>query len=413
MAPGLLRAHPVFRSVLAARAVSALGDRFSLVAVPVLALSSAGATAGQVALLWTVQLLPGAVLALPAAANLVGRPERAAMIACDLLRAVLLLGVFGLAAGGELRLWHLFAVVPAIGVLTTVFDVGAQAYVPRIVDRADYAEANSRFTQAQSAADVAGPLVAGVLIGFAGAGTALLVDAVSFVLSAVFLAPIRPVHDQPAEVVASGWWRNLRDGLRFVAGSPVLRGLVAAFALFNFGGAVVSSLWFAYLLDYLRLTPSVTGGLITVGGVSGLVAALATGRVLRRASPRVVLPVSLVVIVVSLWFVPLAAIWSPVTLLAAYQALFGAGVAFFAVTAATVRQLLTPVEQQGRVYAVFYTFSLLTVPFGGLLGSVLATSFSPVVAIAAGAGVAATSLLTLRRYHSGNVDLADRHPDLV
>ncbi|QFU88543.1 MFS transporter [Amycolatopsis sp. YIM 10] len=413
MAPGLLRAHPVFRSVLAARAVSALGDRFSLVAVPVLALSSAGATPGQVALLWTVQLLPGAVLALPAAANLVGRPERAAMIACDLLRAVLLLGVFGLAAGGELRLWHLFAVVPAIGVLTTVFDVGAQAYVPRIVDRADYAEANSRFTQAESAADVAGPLVAGVLIGFAGAGTALLVDAVSFVLSAVLLAPIRAVHDQPVEVAASGWWRNLRDGIRFVAGSPVLRSLVAAFALFNFGGAVVSSLWFAYLLDHLRLPPSVTGGLITVGGVSGLVAALATRRVLGVVSSRVVLPVSLVVIVVSLWFVPLAALGSPVLLLAAYQALFGAGVAFFAVTAATVRQLLTPVGQQGRVYAVFYTFSLLTVPIGGLLAGVLASSFSPVVAIVAGAAIAATSLLTLVSYRSGNVDLADRHPDLL
>jgi MFS family permease len=390
---GLLRTNPAFRSLWAARAVSSLGDRFSLLAVPALALSSAAATPGQVALLWTVQMLPGAVLSVPVAAWLAGCRERRVMMVCDLLRAVVLGVLALLAAWDGLVLWHLFAGVVASGVLTTVFDVCAQSYGPRLTGRADYAEANTRFAQSASGADIAGPAVAGVLVAVSGAGTALLVDATSFLVSLALLARLREVAGAaPAHV--DGRWARLRAGVRFVARQPGLRALVLAFASFNLGGAVFAALWFPYLVTTLGLSASVAGALITVGGVSALAAALASGRI-ARLGPRVLLPGALVAIVVALWLPGLAG-GHPVPFLVAYQVVFGFAVVLFSVTAATVRQWLTPLDYQGRVYAVVYTCALGTVPVGGLLASMVASWTSTTTAVLAGAGIASVSLVTLR-----------------
>ncbi|HET9141711.1 MFS transporter [Actinophytocola sp.] len=397
-AGGLLRHHPGFRSLWSAGAISAFGDRFSLLAVPVIAMSEAGATPGQVALLWTLQLLPGVMLAMPLAAFLVARPERSIMVGCDLARLLLLCALFVLMSQQGLRWWHLVVGVLAIGLATTVFDVCAQGYFPRIVDRRDYAEANSRFAQAGSAADIVGPALGGLLIGFAGAGTALLVDAASFLLSAALLTRIRDEARPPSAAdppVEGGLWHGLRNGVRFVATHPGLRALVAAFALYNLGGAILGALWFPYLFDGLGLSPSVAGALITVGGISALGAALTVGWVTRRAGSRAMLPASLGAIVLGMWFIPLAALGNPVVLLAVYQIVFSSAVIFFGVTAATVRQSITPLDYQGRVYAVVYTMSLLTVPVGGAVASSVAALASPLVAVLVGAVLASISLVTI------------------
>lgn len=396
MPAGLLLRHPNFRSLWSARAVSGLGDRFSLLAVPALALFATAATPGQVALLWSARLLPGTILAVPVAACLAGRSERATMMACDLLRSLLLGALFLLAAQHELRQWHLFFGVFAIGVLTTVFDVSAQTYTPRLVARTDYAEANSRFAQAASGADIAGPALAGLLIATAGAGPALVVDAVSFLTSLALLALIRDAASFRPAAPAGGPWKRLLTGVRFVAVQPSLRALVVAFGLFNLGGSIVAALWFPYLIDRLGLSMSAVGVLITIGGMAALGAALTARRIMSRVKPRLLLRRSLVAIVAALWLAPLAARGYAVPVLIAYQIMFGSAVVLFTVTAATVRQLLTPLDYQGRVYAVVYTCSLATVPIGGFLASTVAALASTATAVFLGAVIASISLITLR-----------------
>lgn len=393
--PGLLRANDAFRTLWAANAVSAFGDRFSMLALPMLALDDAGAAPGQVALLWAVQTLPAAVLAVPIAAHLVGRSERATMIACDLLRALLLGVLFLLAWHGTLRLSLLFPAALAIGFANTVGEVSAQAYLPRIVDRAGYTEANSRIAQAAGAAEVAGPVLAGLLIGFAGSRTALLVDGASFLLSAALLAQIRGTTCRVAGSADDRLWVRLRDGVRFVGRHHGLRALAAAFALFNFGASMIVALWFPYVFDGLGLSTATVGSLVTIGGVTGLCAALAVRRIVGSRSPRVLLPASLTALVAGLWLVPLAARTHPLALLAGYQLVYSAALVFFRVSAATVRQLLTPVDYQGRVYATVYTVAWLTVPAGGALAGWLAESTSLSTALATGAVIASTSLLTI------------------
>ncbi|HEU5471032.1 MAG TPA: MFS transporter [Actinophytocola sp.] len=396
-AAGLLRTNPTFRTLWSAHAVSGLGDRFSMLALPVFALTDAGATPGQVALLWAVQTLPAAVLAAPIAAHLVGRPERRTMIACDLARMLLLGAVVGLAWLGGLRLWLLFLAVLLIGVAGTAHEVCVQSYLPRIVDRTGYAEANSRVAQATAAAEVAGPVLAGLLITFAGSAAALLVDAASFLASAVLLAMIRGAA--AAAAVPAGQdrlWDRLRAGVGFVWRHRGLRALAAAFVLFNFGSSIVNALWLPYVLDGLGLSTSVIGALVTVGGVTALGAALAVRRTMDRHRPRVLLPVSLAGLVAALWLVPLAASGSPVLWLAGYQLGYSFALVYFRVSAATARQLLTPVDYQGRVYATVYAVAWLMVPAGGVVAGALAASTSLVTVMFAGALISSTSLLLVR-----------------
>lgn len=395
--PGLLRTHRGFRLLFCGRTVSLFGDRFSLLALPILALREADATPGQVALLFAVQALPGALLAVPVAAHLVGRSERATMIACDLVRAFVLLTLFALAGRDALTLWQLLIAVGVVGLTNTVFSVASQSYIPRLIDRADYAEANSRFAQANSVADVAGPVLAGSLIGFAGADVAVLIDATSFLLSLLFLVGLRvaAIAELPPEPLESGLWARLRDGIGFVVAHRGLQALIGATALFNLGGAMIGSLWYPYLLDRLDFSPRLIGLLTTVGGISALGAALMSRRIVLAVQPGILLTTTLCTVVVAVWLVPVAGLGHPALLLAGYQFMFSAAVVYFYVAAGTVRQLITPLDYQGRVFAVAYTFSLVSIPAGGALASLAAGLWSQATGILVGAVVASTSLLAV------------------
>lgn len=417
---GLLRRNPAFRWLWSASVVSLLGDRFSLFAVPALALTRLHAPASVVALLFALQALPGVLLALPAAAHLVGRSERAGMIAADLTRAGVLGLVAGLAFAGRLPVWLLLACVVVIGVANTLFDVASQVCFPAVVDAADYTTGNTRLSQASSAAAVAGPVLTGALIGGCGPVWPLLVDAVSFVASCAMLTRVR----RPAPVLADkvpadrapagrapadggpagqgpppggpGWWAVLTAGWRLVWSHPGLRAITVSSALFNLGGAVISSLWFAYLLRVLRLAPGLVGVLSTVGGVSALATTLGTGWVVRRAGPRLALTGALLAAVAAIWLIPLSARGHPAALLAVYQLAFSAAAVVFGVVSATVRQSITTPEYQGRVFAVAYTFAMASLPLGGVLGSVVATAASPVAGLVVGAGIVTVSVLSVR-----------------
>ena len=400
---GLLRTHAAFRLVWCARAVSLLGDRFSLFAIPILALDKLHATAGQAALLVAAQSLPGVIVALPAATRLVGRSERATMIGCDLVRGLLLGGAVGLAEVHQLTMVALFACVVAIGATSTVFDVAAQAYVPKIVDRTDYVEANSRLAQADGGTWVAGPVLVGILISTAGPLAAIGVDAASFAVSWFLLIRITEPRSTPAagsqaegDEEDAGAWRRLVSGYRFAVRQRGIRAIVISATLFNLGGAMVGSLWFPYLLRLLRIQPALIGVLSTIGGASALVTVLMLRRVMRSASLAVILPASLVTGVLTLWLIPLAARGQAIALLAVYQLIFSAAAAAFGVVAASVRQLLTPQRYQGRVYAFSLVVAGLSVPLGSVLASAVADSTSVLVAIVAGALVASFSLVTVR-----------------
>src|SRR5262249_11894187 len=139
--------------------------------------------------------------------------RRPVMMVCDLGRAASLASLPFAHAFGALTMGQLYVVVFANGVMTVFFDVANMSILPSLVPRDQIAEGNAKLEVSRSGAQVAGPGIAGLLVQWIGAVTAVVVDAVSFLGSAVFLSRIRTA-EPPVEQHAPGARPRLRTEIR-------------------------------------------------------------------------------------------------------------------------------------------------------------------------------------------------------
>ena len=187
---GLWR-HPDFLKLWLGQTVSLGGSLVSRVALPLVAILTLDATPGEVALLRIADLVPGIVIGLFAGVWVDRRRRRPLMIWADLGRAVLLGSIPLAALAGLLRLGQLLLVVFAAGLLTALFEVAYHAYLPTLVTRDELVEGNSKLAASGAAIEVASFGLGGWLVQVLTAPLAVLVDAISFVVSAVCLGAIR------------------------------------------------------------------------------------------------------------------------------------------------------------------------------------------------------------------------------
>ena len=128
---------------------------------------------------------------------------------------------------GGLTIWQLYVVGFAVGTCTVFFDVAYQSYIPALVGREDVVEANSKLEISRAAANIAGPGMAGGLIALLTAPVAVLVDAVSYAISAVLLFGIRKQEEAPPRAERRSLRAELGEGLRYVFRNPYQRTMVA------------------------------------------------------------------------------------------------------------------------------------------------------------------------------------------
>ena len=197
-----LRRSPAVLRLTGSVAVSEVGTQVTMLALPLLALLQLGAGAGVVGLLTAAQFLPWVVLALPIGAT-VDRwsppRHRQALVASDLVRAVLLTSLPVLYATGRLTVPVLLLVVLLVGATSVLAEITSGTVVPEVVERGLLAHVNGSIEAARSLAMVVGPALSGVLVAGFGAAQAVLLDAVSFVVSAALLArlPVRSHEARP------------------------------------------------------------------------------------------------------------------------------------------------------------------------------------------------------------------------
>src|SRR5262249_55067611 len=152
--------------------------------------------------------------------------RRPLMIAADLGRAALLVTIPLAAWQGGLSLGQLYVVAFLVGVLTIFFDVSYQSFVPTVVRRGGLVDANSKLQGTESIAEIGGFGLAGIVVQIFSAPAAILMDAISFVCSALFIGSIRGREPEPAPAEQrEGMAHELREGLRELAHNPMLRAL--------------------------------------------------------------------------------------------------------------------------------------------------------------------------------------------
>ena len=274
--------HADFLKLWTGQTVSELGSVVTRTAVPLVALLVLGAGPTQMALLVVAGSLAVLLVGLFAGAWVDRLPRRPLLIASDALRAVLLLSIPVAYAAGALRMEQLYFVTFLEGCLGVLFSAAYPAYVPSLIGVDRVVEGNSKLATSSSLAEIGGPGLAGALVQFFSAPFAILVDAVSFAVSAISLILIRtPEPPRPPRTTTTAIRHEIVEGLALVRHHPVLFPIVMRSVVAHVAGSFYGVLYTIYLIDELHLPPLILGVVVSAGGVGSLVGSLFASRVIR------------------------------------------------------------------------------------------------------------------------------------
>jgi len=366
-----------FMWLWAAQTVSQFGSQITGLALPLVAILLLGASAFEVAVLGVVEFLPFVLFSLPAGVWVDRLSRRPILIVADWARGVVLLSVPIAHFAGVLSIWLLYAVGFVVGVFTVFFDVAYQSYLPALVQRRELLEGNSKLEVTRSGAQVAGPGLAGALVAAITAPYAILLDAVSFVASALLLSRIKRreerIHSEVA--VANPRMRaEIAEGLRYVLRHPYLRPSMAYVAIANFFGNMMFSIFLVYAIRDLRLSAATVGLIFSIGNIGFLLAALAANRLATRFGIGRTMIGAAALTGWPFLLVPVAESWEPIPLLLIALLLGSFGGVTYNVTGISLMQAITPDRMLGRMNASRRFVVWGVVPFGSLAGGVLGST---------------------------------------
>lgn len=279
--PSLWR-HADFLKLWTGQTVSELGSVVTRTAIPLVALLVLGAGPMEMALLVVAGSLAILLVGLFAGAWVDRLRRRPLLIGTDAIRSLLLVSIPIAYAAGALRIEQLYVVTFVEGCLGTLFDAAYPAYVPSLIGVDRVVDGNSKLATSSSLAEIGGPGLAGALVQLVSAPFAILVDAMSFAVSAVSLLLIRtPEPPRPARTTTTAIRQEILEGLRLVRHHRVLFPIAMRSVVAHIAGSFYGVLYTIYLIDDLHLTPFLLGVVVSAGGVGSLVGSLFASRVIR------------------------------------------------------------------------------------------------------------------------------------
>jgi predicted MFS family arabinose efflux permease len=303
-------------ALLVAETISTTGAQMTWLALPWFVLTTTG-SATRTSIVLVAEIVGLALLGLPGGAMLARLGARRTMIVCDSVRAPVVALIPVLYWAGALSFPVLPMVAFGLGAATAPYFAAQKVIVPELLgeDEQLVTKANALLQAATRTTLLAGPVLAGVLIGVIGATSVLLVDAATYVVSALLVAVFVPQRE-PVEERRED--RDIRRGLRFIVRDPLLRMWTFAFA---FGDAAWTAFFVAVpvlVISRFGHDPKIAGWLFASFGVGAVVGNVFSYRVLaRRFDGLGIFATCIVVQVLPLWmlWLPLSAAGFSVALL--------------------------------------------------------------------------------------------------
>ncbi|MFJ9566970.1 MFS transporter [Streptomyces fuscichromogenes] len=367
-----------FRLLWIGETARGIGNSVTAVAVPLVAVVTLDSSATAVGLLTAAIWLPWLLVGLPAGAWVDRMRRRPLLIACAVVSAVLYATVPVAAWLDALTFTHLLAVVLVCGVAAVFVRTAVHSYLPTVVTDADLQEGNARISASESATDVVGKGLAGLISQAFGAVAGLLLDSVTFILSALCLTGIKAKEakpEPPEHPVPLG--RQITEGLRFVFSDRYLRPIVTYGALVNFALLGYQAVQVVFLVRTVGANTATVGVILTAGSLGGIVGASAAPAIGRRlGTARGMLATQLVTGPFAL-LLPLTTSGAGLAFFALGTFVLGFGIVTCNVVLASFRQTYCPPRILGRVVATTMVINHSTIPVGALIGGFLGDALGP------------------------------------
>ncbi|MFJ2029886.1 MFS transporter [Streptosporangium sp. NPDC087985] len=372
--PSLFRQRN-FTLLFGADTISQFGTQISTLALPLVAVITLQASELDTGLLFAAQTAAFLLVGLPAGVWVDRMRRRRILVNADLVRGVLLASVPIAWWLDVLTLPQLYAVALGMGLATVFFDIAYQSYLPSLIAKDRLMDGNAKLEIVRSTAGVAGPGLGGGLIQLITAPLAVLVDAVSFLCSALLLWRIDVTENVPDPTARRGLLKEIGEGLRYVAGHRILRMIAASTAVANLANGMLAAVEMVFLVRMVGLTPGVIGLLVTVGSLGALVGATSVGAVSRRIGSARIIWLSPLLTSPFMLLVPLTAPGWRMGLYSVAMFMQTVGVVLYNVGQVSFRQSITPENMLGRMNATMRFVVWGVLPLGGLAGGTLGEIF--------------------------------------
>ena len=387
-----------FTSLWASETISQFGSQFTGLALPLTAIIILGASAEELGILGFTATVPWLLFGLLVGVYVDRHHKKRIMVTSNILRGSLLALIPITAAVGfitRLGIPFLYALTFFIGFLQVFYDVTYQAYLPSLVRRDELVDGNSKLQGSASTAQVAGPPIAGIVIGILTAPITIAIDACSFFASAFSLSRIDHEELMDETAIRPSVRTDIREGLHVVLSDSRLRVIAGCTGTSNFFSTalqVIIPLYFVLQtpdgLGVSKTLLGVTLGIIfSIGSVGALVGVAVATRLASRigVGPAIILSAAIFGIAALPYYLsgslvanPLFSIaglnvnWWMIALMAG-QFIVSIGVVVYNINQVSLRQAIVPIRLQGRMNATMRFLVWGTIPLGALAGGLLGT----------------------------------------
>lgn len=370
--PKNLRQNRDFLKLWGAQTTSVFGTQTASLAYPLTAILLLHASSVEMGILRAASSA-SAVLVGFFVGVIVDRVRRKPLLIFTDLGRAFLAALIPIAAFLEvLRIEHLYVISFFAGALNITSEVSAMAFLPSVVEKENLVEGNSKFAATDSIAAIAGPSLSGFLVQILTAPVTILIDAVSFVFSAIFVWTIRaPEPEIPAKEEKQSVWSEIVEGFHFVYKSAILRPLAESIALHFLFMLMISTIFMLYAIRELRLEPLILGVILSAFGFGFFAGALLVKRLTNRFGQGNLMIFATFLNALACLFIPLASGSSAVFVLFAAHFLLAFGIQIHGINLMSLRQAITPNHLQGRMNGSFRFVNVFMMMFGALFAGFL------------------------------------------
>jgi hypothetical protein len=364
-----------FVSLWAGQSVSMTGSAVSFIGLPLVAVLVLHVSAFGLSVIAAVNLLPPVVCG-PFIGPVADRHSRhRLMLIADLGRAAVLAAVPVAYLAGLLTLWLMVLAGFLTGVLTSLFNVSLQAFLPGIVPVAQLGDGNAKLSASGSASGVLGPGLASGLIALGGSPIAGAPDSFSYLISACALLRIRDDGRGKQRTGPKEFWQNIGAGFRLLGQDPILRTVTRSRAIMACFSQLQTAIYFLFLTADLHFGATTISLVFVAAAAIGLLAAIGCNRLAARLGLGKLIIAGEFFLALGAAFLALAhgSRLEAAAFIIASEACAEVALIFVGVGRATLFQLRAADEVRGAIMGAARFISAASTPFAALLAGLLGT----------------------------------------